>query len=78
MSVATLGAAVPVSWAVPGSDEWLGARRFGASDWAVAQGLSTYKTPTRLWLEKTGQVPAEEAGECVTEVVQLFEGESNG
>ena len=23
MSVATLGAAVPVSWAVPGSDEWL-------------------------------------------------------
>ena len=64
MSVATLGAAVPVSWAVPGSDEWLGARRFGASDWAVAQGLSTYKTPTRLWLEKTGQVPAEEAGEA--------------
>jgi putative phage-type endonuclease len=58
------GAAVPVSWAAPGSDDWLAARRLGASDWAVAQGLSQYKTPTRLWLEKTGQVEPEDAGEA--------------
>jgi len=38
--------------------EWVAGRRnyIGASDAAAAVGLSPYKTPYQLWLEKTGQV----------------------
>lgn len=56
--------AIPVCWADPGTDEWLAARRFGGSDVPTALGLNPWKTSTRLWLEKTGQVPAPDAGEA--------------
>lgn len=47
-------------------DKWLEARRkgIGGSDVAVIFGLSKYKSPIGLWLDKTGQVEPEEAGEA--------------
>ena len=43
-------------------DEWLIARNrgIGGSDAAVAVGLSPYKSPLELWLEKTGRKPADD------------------
>lgn len=50
-----------------GMDEetWLRERKkgLGGSDAAAAIGLSRWKSPFRLWLEKTGQIVPEEAGE---------------
>lgn len=47
-------------------DEWLEARRrgIGGSDAAVIAGLDPFKSPIRLWMEKTGQVDEEPAGEA--------------
>lgn len=47
-------------------DKWLEARRkgIGGSDVAVIFGLSRYKSPIGLWLDKTGQIEPEEAGEA--------------
>ncbi|MFV9511827.1 YqaJ viral recombinase family protein [Tepidibacillus sp. LV47] len=44
-------------------EEWLKARRngIGGSDAAVILGLSKWKTPFELWLEKTGQVIIQES-----------------
>jgi putative phage-type endonuclease len=56
--------AVPVTWATPGTPEWLEARRFGGSDIAAALGLTKWKSATRLWLEKTGQIIPSHAGEA--------------
>jgi putative phage-type endonuclease len=39
------------------------AKGLGASDAAAAIGLSKWKTPFRLWQEKTGQLPPEAANE---------------
>ena len=45
---------------------WLDCRRqgIGGSDAAVVCGVSRYKSPVELWMEKTGQLPAQEAGEA--------------
>lgn len=46
--------------------EWLDFRKvgIGGSDVAVICGISKYKSPLQLWMEKTGQVDPEEAGEA--------------
>lgn len=46
-------------------EEWLAWRRkgIGGSDAAAIAGVSRYKSPVEVWLEKTGQVPPEEQGE---------------
>jgi putative phage-type endonuclease len=46
-------------------EQWLALRRqsIGASDAPVICGLSSYKTRFQLWLEKTGQMEPEPAGE---------------
>lgn len=43
-------------------EEWLEARKsgIGGSDAAVVAGISKYKSPIALWLEKTGQVEPED------------------
>ncbi|MBP2638297.1 MAG: putative phage-type endonuclease [Firmicutes bacterium] len=45
--------------------EWLELRRqgIGGSDAPIVLGLSRYKSPVGLWLEKTGQIVPEEVGE---------------
>ena len=45
---------------------WLDCHRqgIGGSDAAVVCGVSRYKSPVELWMEKTGQLPAQEAGEA--------------
>ena len=47
-------------------EEWLERRKegIGGSDAAVVCGVSRYKSPVELWMEKTGQLPAQEAGEA--------------
>lgn len=47
-------------------DEWLNYRNngIGGSDVATICGLNKYKSPLRLWLEKTGQIEPIEAGEA--------------
>ena len=46
--------------------EWLEYRRLGigGSDASVVCGINQYKSPVELWLEKTGQLPHQEAGEA--------------
>jgi len=46
-------------------NEWLDFRKcgIGGSDVAVICGLSKYKSALQLWMEKTGQLEPEEAGE---------------
>ena len=45
--------------------EWLEYRKhgIGGSDAAVVCGISRYKSPFELWLDKTGQLPEQETGE---------------
>lgn len=47
-------------------DQWLAYRKqgIGGSDVAAICGLSKWKSPIGLWLEKTGQVEPEPAGEA--------------
>lgn len=47
-------------------EEWLEYRRtgIGGSDAAVVCGISRYNSPVELWMEKTGQLPAQETGEA--------------
>jgi len=47
-------------------EQWLGTRSkgIGGSDVAALVGLSKWKSPYALWLEKTGQVPEQEIGEA--------------
>ena len=47
-------------------EEWLEYRRtgIGGSDAAVVCGISRYKSPVELWMEKTGQLPSQETGEA--------------
>ena len=42
-------------------EDWLDCRRqgVGGSDAAVVCGVSRYKSPVELWMEKTGQLPAQ-------------------
>lgn len=48
-------------------DEWLNIRKqgIGGSDCSVICGLNQYKSPVALWMEKTGQIEPQEAGETV-------------
>ena len=47
-------------------DEWLELRRqgIGGSDASVVCGFNRYKSQMELWLEKTGQMPVQPAGEA--------------
>lgn len=47
-------------------EDWLEYRKkgIGGSDASVVCGLNRYKTPMELWLDKTGQLPYQEAGEA--------------
>ena len=47
-------------------EDWLDCRRqgIGGSDAAVVCGVSRYKSPVGTLMEKTGQLPAQEAGEA--------------
>ena len=46
-------------------EEWLECRKLGigGSDASVVCGVSRYKSPVELWMEKTDQIPHSEAGE---------------
>ena len=54
-------------------EEWLEYRKrgIGGSDAAVVCGISRYKTPVELWMEKTNQLPPQEAGEAAYWGTQL-------
>ena len=47
-------------------EDWLEYRKqgIGGSDASVVCGINRYKSPVGLWLEKTGQLPPQEAGEA--------------
>ena len=47
-------------------EQWLEYRKrgIGGSDASVVCGINRYKSPVELWLDKTNQIPAEEAGEA--------------
>ncbi len=47
-------------------DEWLKLRKqgIGGSDASVVCGINRYKSPIELWLDKTDQLPIQEAGEA--------------
>ena len=47
-------------------EKWLEFRRsgIGGSDASVICGINRYKSPVELWMEKTGQMPHQEAGEA--------------
>ena len=54
-------------------EDWLEYRKrgIGGSDAAVVCGISRYKSPVELWLEKTDQIPTQEAGEAAYWGTQL-------
>ena len=47
-------------------EDWLEYRKqgIGGSDAAVVCGISRYKSPVELWMEKTGQLPPRRQGEA--------------
>ncbi len=53
--------------------DWLEYRKqgIGGSDASVVCGVSRYKSPVELWLDKTGQLPPQEAGEAAYWGTQL-------
>lgn len=53
--------------------DWLDWRRkgIGGSDASVVCGINKYKSPVELWLDKTGQLPYDEAGEAAYWGTQL-------
>ena len=53
--------------------DWLEYRRrgIGGSDASVVCGISRYKSPIELWLDKTGQLPPQETGEAAYWGTQL-------
>ncbi|MBR2928348.1 MAG: YqaJ viral recombinase family protein [Oscillospiraceae bacterium] len=54
-------------------EDWLEYRKLGigGSDASVVCGINRYKSPIELWLEKTGQLPYQEAGEAAYWGTQL-------
>lgn len=54
-------------------DEWLDWRKqgIGGSDASVVCSINRYKSPVELWLEKTNQLPYQEAGEAAYWGTQL-------
>ncbi len=53
--------------------DWLEHRKLGigGSDASVVCGINRYKSPVELWIEKTNQIPAQEAGEAAYWGTQL-------
>lgn len=53
--------------------DWLEYRKrgIGGSDASVVCGISRYKSPVELWMEKTDQIPCQEAGEAAYWGTQL-------
>ena len=53
--------------------EWLELRKrgIGGSDASVVCGINRWKSPVELWLEKTNQLPHQEAGEAAYWGIQL-------
>ena len=49
-----------VEWRFGSDEEWREARKqgVGGSDVAAIMGISTYKSPLEVWLEKTGRAPS--------------------
>ena len=54
-------------------EDWLECRKqgIGGSDASVVCGISRYKSPVELWMEKTDQLPPQEAGEAAYWGTQL-------
>lgn len=54
-------------------DEWLDWRKkgIGGSDASVVCGINRYKSPVEIWMEKTNQLPYQEAGEAAYWGTQL-------
>ena len=54
-------------------EDWLEHRKLGIGgpDASVVCGVSKYKSPVELWMEKTGQLPPQEAGEAAYWGTQL-------
>jgi putative phage-type endonuclease len=54
-------------------EDWLDWRRkgIGGSDASVVCGVNRYKSPVELWMDKTGQLPYDEAGEAAYWGTQL-------
>lgn len=54
-------------------EEWLDFRKdgIGGSDASVVCGINRYKSPVELWMEKTGRLPNQEAGESAYWGTQL-------
>ena len=54
-------------------EDWLEYRKqgIGGSDASVVCGISRYKSPVELWMEKTDQLPYQEAGEAAYWGTQL-------
>ena len=53
--------------------DWLEYRKqgIGGSDASVVCGINRYKSPVELWMEKTDQMPSQEAGEAAYWGTQL-------
>ncbi len=54
-------------------EDWLEHRKLGigGSDASVVCGINRYKSPVELWMEKTNQLPTQEAGEAAYWGTQL-------
>ena len=54
-------------------DEWIDWRKkgIGGSDASVVCGINRWKSPVELWMEKTNQLPYQEAGEAAYWGTQL-------
>ena len=54
-------------------EKWLELRKkgIGGSDTSVVCGINRYRSPVELWMDKTGQMPAQEAGEAAYWGTQL-------
>ena len=54
-------------------EDWLDCRRLGigGSDASIVCGINKYKSPIELFMEKTGQMPYQEAGEAAYWGTQL-------
>ncbi|MDE7246666.1 MAG: YqaJ viral recombinase family protein, partial [Lachnospiraceae bacterium] len=54
-------------------EEWLELRKqgIGGSDASVVCGINRYRSPVELWMDKTGQLPYQEAGEAAYWGTQL-------
>lgn len=68
-----MGAVVLASTTDMPYTEWLEYRKLGigGSDASVVCGISRYKSPVELWMEKTDQLPHQEAGESAYWGTQL-------